>query len=70
MEKHFVLPESSALNLESGFVQISTTGSLADGNMELGTGNMFFLTETIFPCNNYLHLKLFYFHKDNYCLKA
>ena len=49
MEKHFVLPESSALNLESGFVQISTTGSLADGNMELGTGNMFFLTETIFP---------------------
>lgn len=37
IEKQSILPEYFELNSEGGFTNISTTGSLADSNMEMGS---------------------------------
>ena len=40
VEKHSIPPEYFVLNSENGLAHISTTGSLTDGNKELGSRNM------------------------------
>ena len=48
-EKQLIPPVYFALNSESDFAQISTTGSLTDGSMNLGSRNESFLMMPNFP---------------------